>query len=107
MRFYIWLILIGASVLEVGGDVIIRKGLRGSSLILIITGCIILSSYAIIVNMMKWEFSKIFGIYVAFFALTSILFGQLIFKETIPLSTWLGLLVILCGAMIIQFGSSI
>jgi small multidrug resistance family-3 protein len=56
---------------------------------------------------MKWDFSKIFGIYVAFFALVSILFGQFIFKETIPPSTWIGLFVIICGAMIIQFGSNI
>jgi small multidrug resistance family-3 protein len=57
------------------------------------------------VNVMKWDFSKIFGIYVAFFALVSVLFGRLLFKETIPVSTWLGLAVIICGAAIIQFGS--
>jgi small multidrug resistance family-3 protein len=107
MTIYIWVILIGASILEVGGDVVIRKGLRGGSLITIIIGCIVVSCYGIVVNIMKWDFSKIFGIYVAFFALVSILFGQFIFKETIPPSTWIGLFVIICGAMIIQFGSNI
>ena len=107
MAYYIWLILIVASILEVGGDAVIRKGLRGNSPAAIIIGCVLLSSYALMVNVMKWDFSKIFGIYVAFFALVSVLFGRLLFKETIPFSTWLGLAVIICGAAIIQFGSKI
>jgi multidrug transporter EmrE-like cation transporter len=37
----------------------------------------------------------------------SVLFGRFVFKETIPGSTWIGLLVIVCGAMIIQFGSKL
>jgi small multidrug resistance family-3 protein len=107
MSFYIWIALICAAILEVGGDASIRSGLRGKSLITLIIGCLLLSSYGIIVNMMKWDFSKIFGVYVAFFAITSILFGKYYFKETIPGSTWIGLFVIICGALIIQFGSKV
>jgi drug/metabolite transporter (DMT)-like permease len=53
---------------------------------------------------LKWEFSRLFGVYVGFFALVSILLGWLVFGERIPPSTWLGLLVIMTGCMLIQFG---
>ena len=56
------------------------------------------------VNMVKWDFSKLLGVYVAVFALVSVLFGKFIFKETIPVSTWAGLGLILLGGWVIQFG---
>jgi hypothetical protein len=102
MTYLAWLIFIGAAILEVGGDAIIRKGLRGSSLITIAPGC-----SGVVVNMVKWDFPKMLGVYVALFALVSVLFGRFVFMEHIPNSTWLGLLVIFCGALIIQFGAKI
>jgi small multidrug resistance family-3 protein len=45
------------------------------------------------------------GVYVAIFAIIIILFGRFVFKETIPAATWIGLMVIISGGMIIQFGS--
>ena len=100
-----WLIFIGAAILEVGGDAVVRKGLRGSGLIIVMTGFAMLGCYGIVVNMVKWDFSKMLGVYVAIFALISILFGRFVFKETIPAATWIGLSVIMCGGMIIQFGN--
>ena len=105
MTFLAWLIFIGAAILEVGGDAVVRKGLRGNSLLIILTGCAMLGSYGVVVNTVKWDFSKLLGVYVAVFAVTSILFGRFVFKETLPYSTRIGLLVIVCGAMIIQFGN--
>jgi small multidrug resistance family-3 protein len=58
----------------------------------------------LVVNSVRWDFSKLLGVYVAFFALVSVLFGRIVFKEAVPLSTWLGLSVIMAGGMIIQFG---
>jgi small multidrug resistance family-3 protein len=100
-----WLIFIAAAVLEVGGDAVVRKGLRGSGLIIIMIGFAMLGFYGLVVNMVKWDFSKMLGVYVAIFALISILFGRFVFKEAIPTATWIGLCVIMCGGMIIQFGS--
>ncbi|HEX9019675.1 MAG TPA: hypothetical protein VF903_00280, partial [Nitrospirota bacterium] len=102
-----WLVFIAAAVLEVGGDAVVRKGLRGSGFIIIAAGFIMLGCYGIVVNMVKWDFSKMLGVYVAIFALISILFGRFIFKEHVPAATWIGLLVILCGGMIIQFGGNL
>jgi len=105
VTYLAWLIFVGAAVLEVGGDAVIRKGLRVRSLIIILTGCAILGCYGVVVNIVKWDFSKLLGVYVAIFAIISILFGQFVFRENIPNSTWIGLLVIICGGLIIQFGS--
>jgi drug/metabolite transporter superfamily protein YnfA len=104
MTIIAWLVFVVAALLEVGGDALIRKGLRGSGLVLIAAGFITLGCYGLVVNLVKWDFSKLLGVYVAIFALVSILFGKIIFKEQIPLSTWVGLAVIIAGGMIIQFG---
>jgi len=74
------------------------------NLITILMGCAMLGSYEIVVNTVKWDFSRLLGVYVASFVILSTLFGRLVFKESIPISTWIGLIVIVCGAMIIQFG---
>ena len=108
MNNYIsWIIFIIAALLEVSGDAIIRKGLRSSGIILIILGCIILGFYGIVVNTVKWDFSKLLGVYVAVFATVSILFGRFVFKENVPISTWVGLLIVILGGLIIQFGQKI
>ena len=107
MTYLAWLIFIGAAILEVGGDAVVRKGLRGSSLITIMMGCAMLGFYGVVVNTVKWDFSKLLGVYVAIFAVTSILFGRFVFRETVPYSTWAGLMVIVFGALIIQFGDII
>jgi len=106
MTFLPWLIFVAAALLEVGGDAAIRRGLRGGGLLFIVAGFVVLGSYGLIVNTLKWDFSKLLGVYVAFFALISVLCGRYIFKESISASTWFGLLFIIIGGLIIQFGST-
>jgi drug/metabolite transporter superfamily protein YnfA len=104
LTYIAWLVFIGAALLEVGGDAVVRKGLRGSGLLIIVTGCIMLGCYGLVVNMVRWDFSRLLGVYVAVFALISILFGRFVFRESIPTATWIGLSVIILGGLIIQFG---
>lgn len=99
-----WLIFAAAALLEVGGDAAVRRGLRGGSAALILVGMATLGCYGLVVNSVRWDFSKLLGVYVAFFALVSVLFGRIVFKEAVPLSTWLGLGLIMAGGMFIQFG---
>jgi drug/metabolite transporter superfamily protein YnfA len=106
MMYCAWFIFIAAALLEVGGDAVIRKGLRGNSLAVIVIGCVMLGCYGVVVNTVRWDFSKLLGVYVAIFAIVSVLFGRLVFRENIPVSTWIGLIVII-GAMIIQFGNAV
>jgi small multidrug resistance family-3 protein len=93
-----------AALLEVGGDALIRKGLRGSGLGLVVLGFIVLGSYGIVVNRLELDFSKLLGAYVGVFAIISVLFGRIVFQEAIATSTWVGLGVVLAGSLIIQLG---
>jgi small multidrug resistance family-3 protein len=93
-----------AAILEVGGDALIRKGLRESGWTMIAAGCATLAFYGVVVNLVKWDFSRLLGAYVAFFALVSVLWGLLVFREAVPASTWLGLAFIVGGGLVIQFG---
>ncbi len=104
MTYISWLVFIAAAILEVGGDAVVRTGLRGSGLVVILIGFAMLGCYGVVVNMVKWDFSKLLGVYVALFALISILFGRFVFKESIPAATWIGLGIIMAGGIIIQFG---
>jgi len=107
MTYFAWIIFIAAAILEVGGDAVVRKGLRGSGLLVILMGAAMLGLYGVVVNTVRWDFSRLLGVYVAVFALISVLCGRFVFDENIPGSTWIGLVVIICGGMIIQFGDKI
>ncbi len=107
MTYTAWIVFVAAAILEVGGDAVVRKGLRGSGLVIILLGAAMLGCYGVVVNMVKWDFSRLLGVYVAVFAIISILFGRFVFNETISVPTWIGLAVIMGGGMIIQFGDKI
>ena len=99
-----WFIFIAAAILEVAGDAIIRKGLHGNVMWFIAAGFLMLGGYGLVVNTVKWDFSRLLGVYVAVFAAVSILAGRFVFKETIPASTWMGLAIIVLGGTVIQVG---
>jgi len=99
-----WIVFIAAAVLEVGGDAVIRKGLRGSMVWVIVAGFAVLGCYGLVVNMVKWDFSRLLGVYVAVFAVVSVLAGRFVFKETVLPSTWIGLAIIVVGGAVIQVG---
>jgi small multidrug resistance family-3 protein len=104
MRLIPWFVFAAAAVLEVGGDASIRHGLRGRSTSWILLGCAVLASYGLVVNSLRWDFSRLLGVYVGFFAAASVLIGRVAFHEQIPCTTWCGLALILLGGLIIQLG---
>jgi small multidrug resistance family-3 protein len=99
-----FLVLVIAAVLEVAGDAVIRKGLRGSGALLIALGFVVLGSYGVVVNLLNLDFSRLLGAYVGVFAVTSIVFGKIAFGDKVAPSTWIGLGVVLLGSLIIQYG---
>jgi drug/metabolite transporter superfamily protein YnfA len=101
-----WLIFFAAAALEVGGDAVIRKGLRGSNWAMIAGGGLLLAAYGVVVNTVKWDFSKLIGVYVGAFALVSVLVGRFALAENVPLTTWVGLGIIILGGLVIQFGAN-
>jgi len=106
MTLLTWLTYIAAAVLEVGGDALIRRGLRGGGYALVVAGFAVLGIYGLVVNLVKWDFARLLGAYVAFFAVVSVLVGAVFFKETVSAPTWLGLALIVAGGLVIQFGQA-
>jgi len=98
-------ILLAAAILEVAGDALIRKGLRGGAVVLMIGGFAVLGSYGIIVNLVPVDFSRLLGAYVGVFAVVSVLGGAAVFAERIAPATWGGLALILIGSLVIHFGA--
>jgi small multidrug resistance family-3 protein len=93
-----------AAVMEVAGDALIRKGMRGGGLALALAGVVVLAAYGVAVNLLALDFSRMLGAYVGLFALANVVAGRLVFGEQIPPSTWIGLAVILAGSAIVHFG---
>jgi drug/metabolite transporter superfamily protein YnfA len=97
-------VFVGAAVLEVLGDALIRKGMRGSRVAVVAIGVAVLGAYGVVVNLLDLDFSRLLGAYVGVFAVVSVIIGRWMFKEQIPVSTWIGLAIILAGSMVIHLG---
>lgn len=104
MTFAPLALFVFAAVLEVAGDAIIRAGLRGRGAVVVALGFAVLGSYGIVVNLIDVDFSRLLGAYVGIFAVVSVLVGRFVFGDQVPLSTWVGLLVVLGGSAVIHFG---
>jgi drug/metabolite transporter superfamily protein YnfA len=100
-----WLVFLAAATLEVGGDAVIRKGLRGGGWLFVVAGAVMLAGYGLVVNLVQWDFSKLLGVYVAVFAAVSVLAGKFVFGDDVPMTTWAGLALILLGGAVIQAGA--
>ena len=97
------LILVAAATFEVAGDAMIRSGLRGRGALFVVIGIAVVGVYGL-VDLVPVDFSKLIGVYVAVFAVVGVLVGKLVFHESVPPSTWLGLTVIVAGAAVVQMG---
>lgn len=96
-------VMVVAASLEVGGDALIRRGLRGGGIALVALGFVVLGSYGVVLTLLRVDFSKLLGAYVGIFALASVALGHLAFRERISPTAWLGLAVVLVGSAIIQW----
>jgi drug/metabolite transporter superfamily protein YnfA len=97
-------VFVGAAVLEVLGDALIRKGMRGSGVAMVAIGMAVLGAYGVVVNLLDLDFSRLLGAYVGVFAVVSVIIGRWMFKDQVPVSTWIGLAIILAGSMVIHVG---
>lgn len=105
MSSLIWLIFIAAALLEVGGDAVVRLGLRGGQAWMVLLGCVLLGAYGVMVNLVRWDFSRLLGVYVACFAVISVCWGRFVFRENVPPAAWMGLGLIVAGGLLIQFSA--
>ncbi len=96
------LVMILAAIFEVGGDALIRRGLTGGGISLIVLGFIVLGTYGVVVNLIGLDFSQLLGAYVGWFALVSMLLGRFVFGDRFTAPMWLGLALVLTGSLVIQ-----
>ena len=73
-------ILVLAALLEVGGDALIRMGLRGPGY-WIVAGALTLFAYGVLVNLSGFDFNRLMGIYIAIFFVVSQAISFIVFKQ--------------------------
>jgi small multidrug resistance family-3 protein len=100
------LVMTVSALLEVGGDALIRRGLRGGGLAMVVLGFTVLGSYGVLLTWLEVDFGRLLGAYVGLFALMSFLFGHFAFRERLSAPTWFGLAVVLLGSLIIQLAGA-
>src|ERR1700742_4995064 len=100
----VWALMLVAAVFEVGGDALIRRGLVSGGALYVVVGFVVLGTYGVLVNLVGLDFSRLLGAYVGWVAVVSVAFGRFVFGDRIAPSTWFGLLLIVSGSALIQFG---
>ena len=99
-----FLLLVAAS-LEVGGDAIVRVGLKNqtgsSGLLTIILGGIVLLAYGVFVNIAPADFGRLLGVYVVVFFVVAQIVNLLAFGIRPDAPILLGGAFILAGGLVI------
>ncbi len=101
------LVLLVAALLEVGGDALVRNGLRTDSLAhrasWFFLGALSLLAYGCVVNAPKWNFGRLLGAYVVLFFVVAQGIAWLGFREKPTLPLLVGGACIVLGGGIISF----
>ena len=93
-------ILILAAALEVGGDALIRIGLRGPAYWLA-AGGVVLFAYGVLVNQSGVDFNRLMGIYIAVFFVVSQAISLILVKQVPDDRLLLGGGFIVTGGLVI------
>jgi multidrug transporter EmrE-like cation transporter len=96
------LLLTLAAVLEVGGDALVRWGLKGGRWIGLAAGAAVLFGYGLSVNLPKWDFGRLMGVYIAVFFVVSQIVAGVFFHERLALPTLVGGALIVAGGILIS-----
>jgi drug/metabolite transporter (DMT)-like permease len=103
-----FLLLLLAATLEVVGDSFFQSGLRQTAglarTLLFVTGAGALILYGVLVNLPRWNFGKLLGVYIAFFFLAAQIVAWLRFREIPTPRILFGGSFILVGGLIIGLG---
>lgn len=98
----LWLIcLVAAALLEAGGDALVRVGLRQGRVLALVAGACVLATYGIAVNLPRWNFGRLMGIYIAVFFVVSQLIATVAFRERLKLPTVVAGVLIVSGGLIL------
>jgi small multidrug resistance family-3 protein len=99
-------VLFLAALLEVGGDALVRHGLRAHMLpvrlVFFALGGVVLLSYGYVVNTPAWDFGRLLGVYVVLFFVVAQLMSWLAFGQPPTGAVWLGGAFIIVGGVIMS-----
>jgi hypothetical protein len=93
-------VLVLASVLEVGGDALVRIGLHSYGYSLA-AGAFVLFAYGVVVNQSGVDFNRLMGIYIAVFFVVSQVISLILFKQVPDDRLLLGGGFIVTGGLVI------
>jgi multidrug transporter EmrE-like cation transporter len=102
-----FLLLLIAATLEVLGDAFLQSAVHHSSgvwrWIALVGGGATLSFYGLVVNLPRWDFGRLLGVYVVFFFVAAQIVAKVRFNQPASLSTLVGGSMIMAGGFIISF----
>jgi hypothetical protein len=96
-----------AAFLEAFGDSLFQSGLYRSTGVarglLFIAGAVVLALYGFTVNIPRWDFGKLLGVYVVLFFLVAQLLAKVRFHQSPTLPIYVGGSLITAGGIVIAF----
>lgn len=96
------ILLILAAILEVGGDALIRNGIKGGGIGLMLSGVIVLAVYGFMVNLTKLDFGHLMGLYIVLFFVVSQTIAVVVFKERLHLPVAIGGSLVIIGGVLMS-----
>jgi len=103
----VYLLLLMAAFFEVWGDSYFSSALHRTSGVsrwaFVIVGAVVLSLYGVVVNLSKWDFGTLLGVYAFFFYVAAQIVNWARFKQPPGLPACVGAVLIAAGAAVIRF----
>jgi hypothetical protein len=100
-------LLIVAALLEAFGDSLLQSGLYRSAGaargLFLFSGAAMLALYGFTVNLPRWDFGRLLGVYVVLFFLMAQLLAKIRFHQAPTIPIYLGGTLIAAGGVIIAF----
>ena len=100
-------VLAFAAFLEAWGDSFFQVGFYRSSgtgrVLAIVAGAVVLAAYGSLVNVPRWDFGKLLGVYVVLFFLMAQLLNKVRFHHSPTTPIYAGGALIVAGGLIVAF----
>lgn len=93
--------LLLAAILEVGGDALTRWGLKSGKWYGLALGAVVLFGYGLSVNLPKWDFGRLMGVYIAVFFVVAQVVAVVFFKERVAMPALIGGALIVAGGLVL------
>lgn len=100
-------VLAVAAALEAYGDSFFQVGFYRSSgtgrVVAVLAGAVVLAAYGSVVNVPRWDFGRLIGVYVVLFFIVGQILNKIRFGQTPPPPIFAGGALIVAGGAVIAF----